>query len=79
MNKKLSSLVAVIFCFWASFMAAIADAEIVWDFSPDATGTGIVTPWYTNQLGTQQLSEKIAFSDQTTLSSMDIYSDIDAG
>ena len=79
MNKKISSLVAVIFCFWASFMAGIADAEIVWDFSPDATGAGVVTPWYTNQLGTQQLSEKIAFSDQTTLSSMDIYSYIDAG
>ncbi len=69
----------LILCFLASFMAGIASAEIVWDFSPDAPAAGIVTPWYTNQVGSLQLSDKITFSHEKTLSAIDISSASVAG
>ena len=76
---KKYSLICLLLCFLASFLAGIASAEILWDYSPDATGAGIVTPCYTNQVGGQQLAEKIIFSDKTTLSGMDIFSASVAG
>jgi hypothetical protein len=72
-------LLSLIFYFLASFLPGFASAEIVWDYSPDAAGAGIVRPWYTNQIEVQQLAEKIAFSDKTTLSGMDISSASVAG
>ena len=76
---KKYSLICLLLCFLASFLAGIASAEILWDCSPDATGAGIVTPCYTNQVGSQQLAEKITFSDKATISGMDIFSATMAG
>ena len=68
------ALLCLIFCFLASFIVVSASAEIVWDFSPDAPAAGIVTPWYTNQVGSLQLSDKIFFSHEKTLTAMNISS-----
>ena len=72
-------LSGMILCFLAIFPAGIAGAEMLWNCNPDATGAGIVTPWHTDQLESQQLSKKIAFSDKTTLSGMDICSATGSG
>ena len=71
---KKCPLLSLICCFWASFIVVSASAEIVWDFSPDAPAAGIVTPWYTNQFGSLQLSDKIFFSHEKTLTAIDISS-----
>lgn len=76
---KKYALLCLIFCFLASFMADIAGAEIVWEFNSESTGNGIVTPWYTDHLEVHQLSEKIALSEKTTISGMDVYSSITSG
>ena len=80
MRKKcIIKVAALLIILFTCFLAGPAGAEIVWDYSPDATGAGVRTSWYTNQIGSQQLAEKIVFSDSTALGGMDIYSYIDAG
>ena len=77
--KKIFTLSGCFFCVLISFWIGDASAEIIWDYSPDATHASIEHAWYTNQAAYQHLAEKVVFSNNTAVGGMDIYSSTEAG
>ena len=57
-----------------SIMSGPASADTLWDYSPDATGGTLVDGNWLNKSSWQNFVEMVTFSNDVTLTSMDIFS-----